>query len=46
MSNIKKLPKQKSTKKKSSVVRFSKKSELGTVVNLEEKINKAIELRL
>lgn len=46
MSNIKKLPNQKSTQKKSSVVPFTKRGERGVVVNIEEKINKAIELRL
>jgi hypothetical protein len=45
MSNIKKLPTRKLTQKKSSVVPF-KRGEHGTVINLEEKINKAIELRL
>lgn len=46
MSNIKKLSNQKSTQKKSSVVPFGKRGERGVVVNIEEKINKAIEIRL
>lgn len=46
MTNIKKLPHKKPTKKKSSVVPFTKRVERGVVVNIEEKINKAIELRL
>jgi len=45
MSNIKKLPNRKLTQKKSSVVPF-KRSERCNVIHLEEKINKAIELRL
>lgn len=45
MSNIKKLPKRKLTQKKSSVVPFKRDNQC-TVINLEEKINKAIELRL
>lgn len=45
MSNIKKLPSRKLTQKKSSVVPF-KRGERCIVIPLEEKINKAIELRL
>ena len=45
MSNIKNLPNQKLRQKKSSVVPF-KRGERCIVINLEEKINKAIELRL
>lgn len=45
MSNIKKLPTRKLTKKKSSVVPF-KRGEQGKVVNIEERVNRAIELRL